>query len=258
MPREPADGEALQTQILTALQRRPLTIAYAGLLVNHLTFHIGRESKYPPRPELHQKLKALEAWARRGRRPLARQKVIQELADPQIFGLLANGDPLIASALSKPPINMRNVERWAAMARERHPPRRGQGKFYPDPVAGPDAREHCALIVSVALYKDTGKWPGHGNPTVQLICELLWRKAGGPAHLRHGGVDAPGTFATWRKHLVVARRYQPPHTAGVFVANCLARLLEQPRVPKQHVPDKRRQIALYGTIFDSGLIHAVR
>jgi hypothetical protein len=251
--------ERCKRRFWAALRRRPLTIAYAGLLVDHLAFDIGREGKYPPRPELHQRLEAIEALAGRGRRSLARQMVMRELADPQIFELLANGDPRIGRALSKPPINLRNVERWAATARARHPPRRGQGKFYPDPVAGPDAREHCALIVSVAWHKDTGKWPGHGNPTAQLICELLWRKAGGAPHLPYGGFDVPGTFATWRKHLVAARRYQPPHAAGVLVANSLEGLSEQRRrLPKRHVPNRRRQIALYGTIFDSDPISAVR
>src|SRR5690242_3849621 len=148
MPREPASGDALQTTILPALQRRTLTMAYAGLLVDHLAFAIGREGKYPPRPALHRRLEAIEALAWRGRRPLARQMVMRELADPQIFALLANDDPRIERALSRSPINLRNVERWAAAARERHPLRRGQGKFYPDPVVGPDAREHCALIIS--------------------------------------------------------------------------------------------------------------
>jgi hypothetical protein len=257
MSREAANGHALQTMVLAAVRRWPLTMVYASLLVDHLAFAVGREVKYPPRPELHQRLEGIEALARRGRRPLARQMVMRELADPQIFALLANGNPRIERALSNPRINLRDVERLAAAARERHPPRRGQGKFYPDPVAGPDAREHCALIVSVAWHKDTGNWPGHGNPTAQLICELLWRKAGdAPQHLLHGGFDAPGTFATWRKHLVTARRYQPPHAAGVLVANSLARSLaglseQRRRLPKRHVPDRRRQIALYATIFQS-------
>jgi hypothetical protein len=227
MSRGPANGDALRVLQKTVLElrRRPLTIAYAVLLVDHLAFDIGREGKYPPRPELHQRLEGIEARARRGRRPLARQMVMQELADPQIFALLANGNPRIERALSNPPINLRNVERLAAAARERHPPRRGQGKFYPDPLAGPDAREHCALIVSVAWHKDTGKWPGHGAPTVQLICELLWQGAGGAPHRLHDGFDAPGTFATWDKHLVAARRYRQPHAAGVHVANSLARSL---------------------------------
>jgi hypothetical protein len=223
MPGEASNGDALQAPVLAALRRRPLTMAYAGLLVDHLAFAIGRVGKYPPRPELHQRLEAIQTLASRGRRPLARQMVMREVADPRIFALLANGDPRIERALSKPPINLRNVERWTATARERHPPRRGQGRLYPDPVAGPDAREHCALIVSVAWYKDTGKWPGHGNPTAQLICELLWRKAGGAPHLPHDGFDAPGTFATWGKHFVAARQYQPPHAAGAHVANSLAR-----------------------------------
>jgi hypothetical protein len=228
-------------------------------LVDHLAFDIGREGKYPPRPELHQRLERIEALARRGRRPLARQMVMQELADPQIFALLANGNPRIERALSNPRINLRDVERLAAAARERHPPRRGQGKFYPDPLVGPDAREHCALIVSVAWRKDTGKWPGHGNPTAQLICELLWQGADGMPHLPHRGFDAPGTFATWSKHLVTARWYRPPHAAGVLVTNSLARLSEQRRRSlKRHVPDRRRQVALYATIFESDPICAVR
>src|SRR5258708_3413600 len=148
MPREAANSDAPQTAVLAALQRRLLTMAYAGLLVDHLAFAVSREGEYPPRPGLAQRLEAVQGPARSGARP----------------------------------------------------PR--------------------GVIVSVAWHKDTGKWPGYGNPKAQLICELLWRKAGGaPAHLPHGGFDAPGTFATWRKHLVAARRYQPPHSAGVLVAN---------------------------------------
>jgi hypothetical protein len=157
MPREAANGDALQMSVLARLRRRPLTMAYACLLADHLAFAIDREDK-----------------AGRWRRPLARQMVTRELADPQIFALLADGDPRIERALSKHPVNLRDVERWAATARERHRPMRGQGKLYPDPVAGPDTREYCALIVSVAWHKDTGKWPGRGNPTALLICELLW------------------------------------------------------------------------------------
>jgi hypothetical protein len=43
-------------------------------------------------------------------------------------------------------------------------------------------------------------------------------KRRGPPHAPHGGFDAPGTFATWRKHLVAAQQYCPPHNAGKLVA----------------------------------------
>jgi hypothetical protein len=220
--RAPAKGNAPQTLILAALQRRPLTIAYAGLFVHHLAFALGREGKYPSRPELYRRLEALEGMAARGRSPAARDLVLRELADPQIFALLAEGDPRVERALSKSPVNLRDIERLAVAARIRHPPQRGRGRLYPDPRSGPDPREYCALIVSVAWQQDTGKWPGYGNRTAPLICELLWRKAGGAPHRPHGGFDAPGTFATWRKHLVAARRYRPPHGSGVLVANSLA------------------------------------
>jgi hypothetical protein len=98
-------------------------------------------------------------------------------------------------------LNFASIGRLAAAALARTPRVQGRGKFYPESASGPDAREYCALIVAVAWHKDSGQWPGPGNATAQLICEMLWRCAGGVPHAPHAGFDAPGTFATWRDHL---------------------------------------------------------
>src|SRR6516165_5689642 len=94
----PANSDALQSR-LAALQRRPRTLAYAMRLIDHLAFAIRREGKYPSRPEFYRRLKTIEVLASRGRLPLARERLMQELADPQLFALLTNGDPRIERAL---------------------------------------------------------------------------------------------------------------------------------------------------------------
>jgi hypothetical protein len=242
-----AEDAPLLTATLAAIRRRPLTLAYAGLLVEHLAFAISREADYPSSPKLHERLETIEALSRRGRAPAARERVLRELADPRIFALLSNGDARIERALTPllHPLNLPYVGRLAAKARERVPRERGRRKFYPDHAAGPDAPEYCALIVSVAWQKDASKWPGMGKPMAQFICELLWRKAGGVPHARHGGFDAPDTFATWRKHLVAARRYRPPHPAGELVARILA---GDP--PKRRLQLKEEQSRRWGRFYD--------
>jgi hypothetical protein len=68
--------------------------------------------------------------------------------------------------------------------------------------------------------KYMGEWPGHWNSLAQLICEQLWRKAGG---VPHGGLAArDGSLTAWRKYIVAARRYYPPHPAGKLVEHILA------------------------------------
>jgi hypothetical protein len=219
-----AEDAQLLTAVLAAIRRRPLTMFYAVLLTKHLAFAIDREADYPSSPKLHERLETIEALSRRGRAPAARECVRRELADLQIFALLSNGDASIERALSPllRPMNLPYIGRLAAKARARNPRKQGQHKFYPDPVSGPDALEYCALIVCMAWHKEAGQWPGKVNPIAQLVCELLWRKAGGAPHALHCGFDAPGAFATWREHLVAARHYRPPHRAGALVARILA------------------------------------
>jgi hypothetical protein len=189
-------------------------MANAAQMIENLAFTIGREADYPSNRELHERLETIEALSRRGRASAARERVLRELADPRIFGLLTNGDARIERTFSPRlhPPNLPYVGRLAAEARARVPRRQGRRKFYP--AAGPASLEYCALIVSLAWQKDAGKRPGRANATAQLICELLWRTAGGRAHRAHRGEDAPDTFATWREHLVAARRYFPPPSGG--------------------------------------------
>lgn len=58
----------------------------------------------------------------------------------------------------------------------------GRGKLYPDPGSGPDALEHCALIVTMIGPKGTGELPGQWNPDAHQACENLWLAAGGAPH----------------------------------------------------------------------------
>jgi hypothetical protein len=118
--------------------------------------------------------------------------------------------------------------------------RQGRGKFYPDPTSGPDALEYCALIVSIAWHKDTGDWPGQRNRIAATFCELSWLAAGGLPH----GVSPDGALTAWRRHIVAARRYRPPHRAGALVErmldNALARLSPRPRRPQPLDRETRR------------------
>src|SRR4051794_28807765 len=150
-------------------------------MVDHLAYAIGREAVYPGIQVFHARLETLGTLTRRWRAPEARKRVIRELADPEMRALLSNGDPQIEAALSPlvGPLNLPYVGGLARAARARRPPRQGSRKFYPAAAAGPDSREYCALIVSVAWRRDAGKWPEEGDPTAQFICELLWRKARG-------------------------------------------------------------------------------
>jgi hypothetical protein len=219
-----AMGASVLTAVVAAILLRAGTVAYSILMTGHLAYTIRRDADYPSSPELHERLETIETLSRRGRSPSARERVRHELADLRISALLSNGDASIERALNPllRPMNLPYIGLLAAKARARNPRKQGRRKFYPDPGSGPDALEYCALIVSVAWQKDTGDWPGYGNPTAQFICELLWRRAGGKPHELHSGFDAPGTFATWRKHLAAARRYYPPHAAGKLVTLILA------------------------------------
>lgn len=221
----PGQGDPLADLLLGALRRRPLTLAYAGLFIAHLAYTVGAEADYLSRPELHQKLGAIENAAR---------LLVRELSDLRIFALLSDGNTRIEHALTGAARNARWLAGRAAGVRERSPPNQGRGRLYPSPAAGPDALEYCALIVSMAWHKDAETWAGTRNVTAQAICEALWRKAGGPPHTAHSGLsEAPAAFAAWRVHLIAARRYRPPHPAGKLVARIMAGPQPRRRSPPQ-------------------------
>jgi hypothetical protein len=145
---------------VAAVRRRPLTIAYAAQLIDHLAYAIRSETKYPSAPSLHARLEAIESSARRGRSPGARERVMRELGDPLITGLLTNGNPRDEVALTPlfvGPVNLRFVARLAAAARARKPRRQGRGKFFS--AACPTALEYCALIASTAWQKIRANGP---------------------------------------------------------------------------------------------------
>jgi hypothetical protein len=229
------------TAVATSIRLRVRTLLYSIQMIEHLAYTIRREADYPSTPELHERLERIETLSRRCRSPAARERVRQELADLRISTLLSNGDASIKRALNPlfRPINLPYIGHLAAKARARYPRKQGRRKFYPDHGSGPDALEYCALIVSMSWQTDAGEWPGYGNSTAQFFCELLWRNAGGEPHEVHGGFDAPGTFATWTRHLAAARRYRPPHSAGNLVMSILAG--ERHKRRREPTPEQRRR-----------------
>jgi hypothetical protein len=239
------------TADLAAIERRPLTIAYAALMTQHLAYTIRDGADYPSSPEWHERLETIEALSRRIHAPAARERVRRELADLRMFALLSNGDPSIARALNPllQPMNLAYIGRLAAAARARNPRRQGRHKFYPGPISGPDALEYCGLIVSMAWHKDGGQWPGMHNSTAQLICEVLWQCAGGKPHAPHCGFDASGTFATWRAHLVAAAKYRPPHDAGKLVTLILA---GEPPKPRAQLTEEQSRRWRAGYVYPRG------
>ena len=52
--------------VLAAIRHRPIAMAYAGLMINHLAHTIRREADYPSSPKLHKRLETIEALSRRG------------------------------------------------------------------------------------------------------------------------------------------------------------------------------------------------
>jgi len=123
---------------------------------------------------LHQRLDSGSRRLARGGRPTprsGRQMVVmmRELAgDPQIFALLAKGDPRIRRGrCQNPPIKSAKMfrARAATVPREAPSAKARQGKLYPDRCR-PICAGACAVLVSVAWAKgDTEKRkPGYGNP----------------------------------------------------------------------------------------------
>ena len=196
-----------------AMKSRSLAVSYAASLLEHLRLAIRRDAEYPSRPNLHARLKAIENAAR---------LLARELTNVPMLVLLRDGYEGIANEASLSP-DLIDLARRAASVRERSPRKQGRGKLYP---AEPTALEYCALIVSIAWHMAEGKCPGQRNREAHLLCEALWQSAGGAPH---GGLGAhPGTFMAWRKHLVAAHKYRPPHEAGKMVVKLITEILDEP------------------------------
>jgi hypothetical protein len=173
-------------------------------LLKSLEYAIKRKAAYPLRPEIHKRLAKVEDAAR---------LLEHELADPQILALLSNGDPRLENWLSDMARTARRLTSRVAEFRERHPQKQGRGKLYPE--AGPDPLEICALMISMLWQQDNGRLPGKGNVKAHKFCEDLWLAAGGTPHA--GLAARPGTLTAWCSHLLMARKYGPPHPAGEHV-----------------------------------------
>lgn len=190
-------------------------------LVASLAWNIAAAERYPSRPDLRRRLGRIKDAARPGKRDAAREFLRRELADLNVAGLLA------LKTLDVPRDLRHRVDRVLLRAKNS-----GPGKLYPDPGGGPDALEHCALIVTMILLKGTGKWCGQWNSGVHQACENLWLAAGGKSH---GGVAEAGTLTAWRRHLLTARRrYLPPHPAGIVIE----RILEPPAIERRLISAK--------------------
>jgi hypothetical protein len=188
-------------------------LRYALSLTSHLAFTIRREAEDPSR-ELRRQLEKIAAVARPGRHPTARQFFLRDaLTDLRILALL--GDDC-----QWPWTMIDDIGGRARRALQRSPAR-GRGKLHPNTARAPNALEYCALIVSMSWHKATECWPGKAN-AAHAICEVLWLAAGGSPKQHRTIAARPGTVTVWRKHLVAARRYRPPHPAGEVVARGLA------------------------------------
>jgi hypothetical protein len=190
-------------------------------LLDGLAFDIRREIQYPSRPVLRRRLERIRDAGRPGRRPAAREFLRRELADPSIAALLG------VKAFDHPRDLRERIERVLARA-----PKQGRGKLYPDVANGPDALEHCALIVTMLCQQGTGHLPYQWRSAVHELCEQLWRAAGGEPH---GGLAAKdGALSAWRRHLVAAKRYLPSHAAGMLIEH----ILSPPQTERRLTPSK--------------------
>ena len=195
-----------------ALRQGSLAVGYASSLLEHLKLTIRREAQYPSRPEMHRRLTDIVDAAR---------LLMRELTDVPMSVLLNDGYEGIESLVILA-AELRDLVNRAATVRRRSPRKQGRGRLLPDPHAGPDALGYCALIVSIAWYKEKSDWPGQRNAKAHMLCEALWLAAEGAPHGQLGA--RPGTLTAWREHLVAARKYRPPHAAGVLVAETMAEL----------------------------------
>jgi hypothetical protein len=206
----------------------PPSIAKAlPTLIKMLSYAIEREATYPRRPELHRRLEAIEKSAR---------LLIREMLDLRILALLLDGDERIENE-NEMYHGLRDIADRAARVRASNPPTQGLGKLYPEGATGPSPMVLCALIVAMAYHQGNGRWPGKNSARAHQLCEALWKAAEGPPRRgrgepreppasKHGqnskaeinwGKSGSATVVVWRKHLKVARKYRPPHHAGILV-----------------------------------------
>ncbi len=172
-----------------------LTVLIAGL-----SYAIERESTYPSRPDLFQRLRNLEKSAR---------LLMVELADLQILALLLDGGRGIAHE-NEMYHALKDVAARTARVISR-PRKQGRGKLYPKSNTGPNPMEHCALVAGALYRRGKGRWPGNKNPDAHQLCEALWKAAGGA---QRAGWGKSGSVVVWGHYLKAAKRYRAPHPAG--------------------------------------------
>ena len=150
-------------------------------LIEMLSFAIKRDATYPSRPELHERLEAIENAAR---------LLMDELPDLQMHALLLDGDERIENE-NETYHGLRDIAARAAQVRARKPPKQGRGKLYPEAASGPNLMDMCALMVGLMFERGCGRWPGKSNAEAHRLCEALWKAAGGPRRLGSGEPSLP-------------------------------------------------------------------
>jgi hypothetical protein len=180
---------------------------WPAIAVDQLKSAIHREPEYPSRPELRNRLDAIEKAA---------QFLMKELADLKILAHLEDDGERIANA-NEVYHGLRDIAARAERAHARISARQGRGSAYPSNSNGPSPRKLCALWVGMGWEKIRGKWPGMDSPKAQRLCAALWKEAGGVP-------PAWDTTAVWRDHLNAAKKYRPPAPAGAVVQRLLEAL----------------------------------
>jgi hypothetical protein len=177
--------------------------------IEALRFAIKKEADYPTRPELYERLQAIENAARLLRK---------ELPDLRMRQLLLDGDQTFLNQ-NETYHGLHDIAERAARVRAQNPPRQGRGKLYPENARGPNERVLCALIVMIAWKRHNGDWPKN-NATMHEACAALWRTAGGK-NIALGWADGrPESVIAWRAHMGTAANFRPPqHPAGRIIEN---------------------------------------
>lgn len=182
------------------------TIDAALKCANALYEKIELELGYPERSEIKKRLKAIRHGAVTvltaidGRHPIL---------DPILRG--KNGAlPHEFEAV----VMLRELVNRISAFERRTPSRQGRGKRYSADELS--ARDLCALIVGLHWQMQRGHWPGQRNQVANDLCEELWCRARGDAHVMHRSEPY------WRGYLKRAREFRPPHPAGESVCHILA------------------------------------